>query len=447
MNMKDRITHAWNAFMGKDKLVYRDYGISSGRPLHKTYGYYNPKSYVSSIYNRIALDASMTTIKHVKVDPDTEDEVEVNSGLNNCLTTEANIDQTHIQLIHDIVYSMFDEGVVAVVPVDISTNPETGFDVLSLRVAKILTWHPKHIEVDLYNEDKGQNERIILAKSNVAIIENPMYSVINDENSTLKRLIRKSQQLDELDRLSASGRLDLLISVPYVVKTETQKKMAENRIRDIENQLARGRNGIAYIDGTEKAHQLNRPVNDQLPETIDRLNTEFHNQLGLTKNILDGTAREEEMRAYYTRTIDPVLDNIVAEFNRKFFTKTSRTRGNKIIHNRDLFKMIPIESISSLGDSLRRNYVATPNEIRKIVGLRRSNDPRADELFNPNIADDKQNIGLGGIPDTSFTERKNEQKKIHEKRDSEEEEKKILEKQTHMTRREREDDKKMRKEN
>jgi len=338
------------------------------------------------------MDVSMTSFKHVKVNLENEDITDLKTGLNNCLTVEANLDQTHIQFIQDLVYSMFDEGVVAVVPIETTISPEVSgsYDINSLRVGKIVNWFPKHVEVKVYNEDTGQNENIILSKRNVAIIENPLYAVVNDENSTLKRLIHKLNQLDDIDALAASSRLDLLISIPYGIKTDQQRQMAERRIADIEAQLASGRNGIAYIDGTEKAMQLNRPVNSQLPETINTLTQQFYNQLGLTKNIFDGTASEAEIRTYYSRTIDPIVDNIVAEFNRKFLTKTARTQGHKIMYYRDMFKLVPVETVANLGDALRRNYIASSNEIRKIIGLRHSDDPRADELFNPNIADSNQ---------------------------------------------------------
>src|SRR5690606_30971175 len=281
---------------------------------------------------------------------------------------------------------------VAVVPVETTLNPGvTGsYDINSLRVGKVVKWFPRHVEVRLYNDNTGQNENIVIEKKNVAILENPLYSVVNDDNSTLKRLIRKLNQLDNVDALAESGRLDLLISVPYSIKTTTQKEMAEKRIKDIEAQLAMGRNGIAYIDGTEKAVQLNRPVNSQLPETIKDLRDEFYNQLGLTDNIFNGTATESQLRTYYSRTIDPIVDHIIAEFKRKFLTKTARTQGQTIVAYRDMFKTVTVESIASLADSLRRNYIASSNEIRKIINLKPSNDPRADELFNPNIADDKQ---------------------------------------------------------
>lgn len=450
MKIKDRIKHAWNAFTEDKRSIGMDYGISSSRPTHRNrVTSINTGSYVSSIYNRIAIDVSMTEFRHVKVNNDNDDEETVRSRLNECLSVESNIDQTHLQLIQDIVYSMFDEGVVAVVPVETTLSPEQsgGYDIVSLRVGKILNWFPKHVEVDLYNEDTGQNERIYLKKSYVAIIENPLYSVVNDENSTLKRLIRKLHQLDTVDAITASNRLDLMISVPYGIKTETQRKMAERRIKDIEDQLASGKNGIAYIDGTEKMQQLNRPVNSQLSENIDKLTQEFYNQLGLTQNVFNGTAKEEELRTYNSRTIDPIVSSIVAEFTRKFFTKTARTQGHKIKYYRDMFKLIPIESIANLGDSFKRNEIASSNELRKIIGLRRSNDPRADLLFNPNMPVDKQKNETGGsIIDTGLAERNKERKRLEKKAEEELEEQEIAKHQTHMTNRERKEDKKRRKE-
>lgn len=400
MNIKDRIKHAWNAFTDTSYMRI-EYGHSSSRPTHKAVRHFNVSSFVSSIYNRIAIDVSMTDFKHVKINPKNEDIEDMKTGLNNCLTTEANIDQTHIQFFQDLVYSMFDEGVVAAVPVETSISPNKtgGYDIHSIRVGKIVKWFPRHVEVRLYNDQTGQNEDIILPKAQVAIIENPLYAVVNDENSTLKRLIRKLNELDDIDSLAASGRLDILISVPYAIKTEHQRQMAESRIKDIEAQLAAGRNGIAYIDGTEKITQLNRPANSQLPETIEKLTLQFYNQLGLTENIFNGTASEGELRTYYTRTIDPIVENIVAEFKRKFLTKTARTQGQTITFYRDMFKMVPVETVASLGDAFRRNSIATSNELRKIIGLRPSNDPRADELYNPNIADKNQSIQGQGKTD------------------------------------------------
>lgn len=394
--MTDRIKHAWNAFNNKQASL-QNYGYSSSRPTHRqNLFFFNTSSYVSSIYNRIAMDVSMTSFKHVKINPENEDVIDMKTGLNQCLSVEANIDQTHIQFFQDLVYSMFDEGVVAVVPVDTTVDPSLSgaFDIDSLRVGKVVSWFPKHVEVNLYNENTGQHERVFVEKRNTAIIENPLYAVVNDENSTLKRLVRK---LNLLDNEEDAGRLDLLVSVPFPVKTETQKQMAEKRIADIEAQLITGRHGIAYIDGTEKVMQLNRPVNSQLPEQINSLSQQFYNQLGLTANVFNGTASESELRIYYSRTIDPIVENIIAEFTRKFLTKTARTQGQAITAYRDLFKIVPIEQIAQLGDTFRRNSIASSNELRKLIGLRPSNDPKADELFNPNIADKNQNKGTGSI--------------------------------------------------
>ena len=392
MRITDRIKHAWNAFTNSTQITSWDYGPSTSRPNYKSHTPFNTTSHVASIYNRIAIDVSMTNFKHVKINPENEDMADMDSGLNNCLRTEANIDQTHIQFFQDLVYSMFDEGVVAVVPVETSISPRnTGsYDIHSLRVGRIVNWFPKHVLVELYNETSGIYEQVTLEKKLVAIIENPLYSVINDENSTLKRLIIKMNQLDDVDQTAASGRLDLLISIPYGIKTETQKKMAEERILNIEKQLATGRNGIAYIDQTEKVTQLNRPANDQLLESITELRQDFYNQLGLTQTIFDGSATEAELRNYYTRSIDPIVENITAEMNRKFLTKTGRTQGQKIVYYRDMFDMVPVETIAGLGDTFRRNAIMTSNELRHVIGLRPSDDPRADELFNPNIADKNQ---------------------------------------------------------
>lgn len=441
MKIKDRIIHAWNAFT-EDNRGMHDFGRASGRPIHKSSSPFKPSSYVSSIYNRIAMDVSMTNIRHVVVNPENDDEVNFDSRLNECLSVEANIDQTHIQFVQDLVYSMFDEGVVAIVPVDTTISPSKtgGFDITSMRVGKIINWFPKHVEIELYNENTGNSEQVRLEKKFVAIIENPLFAVVNDANSTLQRLVKKLQQMDDVDELASSSRLDVMISVPYSIKTNKQREMAEQRIKDIEAQLSSGKNGIAYIDGTEKVQQMNRPVNSQLPESVQVLKQEFYNQLGLTENIFNGTAKEEEMRAYYTRTIDPIIDGIVAELNRKFLTKTARTRGHKITYYRDMFKMVPLESIATLGDTFRRNAIGTSNELRKIVGWRPSDDPRADELFNPNIADDKQDPGgVQRVLDSpGQREAKAEQRSIERKQQRDQEEEELLKDKTHMTRKERE---------
>lgn len=392
MKLKERIQHAWNSFRNADTNSL-DYGYSSWSPTFKTVKSYSSTSFVSSVYNRIAIDVSMATLKHVKVNLDNEDEEVINSGLNYCLNTEANIDQSHIAFIHDLTYSMFDEGSIAVVPVDTSISPDKsgGYDIKTMRVGKVTQWYPNHVRVNLYNDRTGQNEDIIIQKSNVALIENPLYAVMNGENSTLKRLVAKMKQLDISEELASSGKMDLIIQVPFGIKTNTQKRMAEDRIKALEQQLSMGKHGIAYMDATEKVTQLNRPIESQLPATIEALKDEFYNQLGLTETIFNGTAKEEELRIYYSRTIDPIIKNIIAELERKFLTKTARTQGHAIHYNRDMFKFVTIERLSSLGDTVRRNSIMTSNELRKILGLGHSDDPRADELFNPNIADKNQN--------------------------------------------------------
>lgn len=393
MKIIDRIQHAWTVFRNDGKEL-RDFGSSSGHPAHKVTTSYNSSNFSSTVFNRIAIDVSMAKLKHVKVDAKTEDVKTMETGLNNCLTLEANIDQTHIQFLHDMVYSMFDEGVVAVVPTETTISPEisNGYDIDAMRVGRILRWYPKHVTVRLYNQETGQNEDVTLEKKMVAIIENPLYAVVNGENSILKRLISKINLLDQEDAAGSGGRLDLIIHVPYGIKTNLQKAMAEERIKAVEEQLRVGRHGIAYMDATEKMTQLNRPVNAQLPEEVEKLMKQFYNQLGMTETIFNGTASEEELRLYYSRTIDPILENIIAEFNRKFLTKTGRTQGQEIKYYRDMFKFVTVEMLSTLGDTVRRNSILSSNEMRGILGFRPSDDPRADELFNPNIADKNQNI-------------------------------------------------------
>ena len=334
----------------------------------------------------------MAKLRHVKVNPKNEDVTEMKSGLNNCFDVEANIDQTGIQFMHDLVYSMFDEGCIAVVPVEtsISPNKTDSYSIDTMRVGKVVQWFPRDVRVNLYNEDTGQNEDILLPKKMVAIIENPLYSVMNAENSTLKRLINKINQLDRLDTISASGRLDLIMQLPHGIKSDLQKQMADEKVKEFERQLEMGKHGITYIDGVEKIHQLNRPLESQLPASIAELKDEFYNQLGLTKTIFNGTATEEELRIYYSRTIDPIIEHIIAEFERKFLTKTGRAQGQQIQYYRDMFKFVTVEMITSLGDTVRRNQIMTSNEMRKILGLRPSSDPNADLLENPNIADKNQ---------------------------------------------------------
>lgn len=393
MKVRERIQHAWNAFTGRDTDPSK-VSIFSGstRPQYRGLATHSTSSFAGAVFNRIAIDVATTTFNHVKIDAETEDRKTMDSGLNYCLTTEANLDQSASAFIQDLVYSMFDEGVVAVVPVDTTLSPNVtgGYDVNTLRVGKIVKWYPEHVKVKLYNEKKGTDQEVYLPKKATAIIENPLYPVTNGENSVLQRLIRKIAQLDDFDQRASSGQLDLIIQLPYSMKTETQKTNAKERIKDIEDQLNSNRHGVAYIDGTEKVVQLNRPANDQLPSTIESLTQMFYDQLGLTANIVSGTASEAEVRTYYSRTIDPIIEFILEEFNRKFLTKTARTQGHTIEAYRDMFKFVSINALADMSDKFRRNSILTANEIRRIMKLKTHNDPRANELYNPNMPDDKQ---------------------------------------------------------
>ena len=401
MKLKDRLQHAWNAFTAKEAESWNiSTGSSSYNPAHRSLRRYSNSSYVSAIFNRIALDVAATQIQHVKINATNDDRTYIESGLINCLTVEANIDQTGMQFIQDIVYSMFDEGVVAVVPVDTTISPTVSgsYEIDTMRVGKITQWYPKHVEVNIYNEKTGMEERITLPKSMIAIIENPLYAVINDENATLTRLINKMAMMDDVDAVLSSGKLDLIIKLPYAVKTELQKTQAEERIKGIEDQLSKGKHGVVYTDAAENVQQLNRPINNRLIEDVQYLSQQFHNQLGLTENVFNGTASESELRGYYTRTVDAIINAILAEFNRKFLTKTARTQGQKFEAYRDPFTLVPVEQIATIADTFRRNSILTSNEIRKIVGYKPSNAPEADKLYNPNIAESS----MGAKPSTSL---------------------------------------------
>lgn len=403
MKLNERIQHAWNAFKGdkaNNKEVW-EYGAGSGSPTHKTYRRYSSSSFSAAIFNRIAMDASMTAIEHVKIDEKTDNRTPVKSGLQNCLSVEANIDQSGIQFIQDIVYSMFDEGAVAVVPVDTTLDPSItgGYDINTMRVGKITQWYPKHVRIRLYNEETGMEEEVTLAKSTVAIIENPLYAVVNGPNATLTRLLAKMAMMDDLDELIASGKLDLIIQLPHAVKSKLQLAQADERVDKIEQQLKKGKRGIVYIDETEKITQLNRPINNKILEDVQFLSQQFYNQLGLTENIFNGTASESEMRGYYTRTIDPIVSNITAEFIRKFITKTARSQGQTLEIYRDPFTLVPIEQIAQIADTFKRNEILTSNEVRKIVRFKPNNSPGADVLINPNIA----NVNQQAKPNGSLT--------------------------------------------
>lgn len=387
-----RLKHAWDAFTNKDPTRYyqnQNLGPSySIRPDRSRLTRRNERSIITSVFNRIALDASAINITHCKIDENNRLIETMNSGLNNCLNIEANIDQTGRAFIQDVVLSMLDEGCVAIVPVDTTLDPKTteSYDILSLRTGKILDWYPNHIRVKVYNEKTGHKEELILPKKMVAIVENPLYAVINEPNSTMQRLIRKLNLLDAIDEQSGAGKLDLIIQLPYTIKSPTRKQQAEDRRKDIEMQLAGSKYGIAYADATEKITQLNRSVDNNLMKQIEYLTSMLHSQLGITQSILDGTADDKTMLNYYSRSIEPIVAAIVDEMKRKFLSKTARSRSQSIMFFRDPFKLVPVNDLAEIADKLTRNEILASNEIRQIIGFRPSSDPKADQLINSNIS-------------------------------------------------------------
>ena len=390
MGLRDRLQHAWNAFFNRDPTSnYRTNEISySYRPDRPRLSRGNERSIVTAIYNRIALDVASIDIKHCKLDENGRYVKDMKSGLNECLTVEANMDQTARAFIQDVVISMLDEGVVAVVPVDTTLNPKTtgSYDITSMRTGKILEWSATSVKIKVYNDRTGQKEDIILPKSMVGIIENPLYSVINEPNSTMQRLIRKLNLLDSIDEQSGAGKLDLIIQLPYIIKTDARRQQAEQRRKEIEMQLAGSKYGIAYTDGTERVTQLNRPVENNLMKQIEYLTSMLYSQLGFHQTILDGTADEKTMLNYTNRTIEPIASAIVDELKRKFLTKTARTQGQSIEFFRNPFRLVPINNIADIADKFTRNEILTSNEIRQIIGMKPSDDPKADQLVNSNIA-------------------------------------------------------------
>lgn len=382
-----RARNAWNAFMNRDPTRY-DYGFGTTfRPDRPYFTNGAEKTIVNSVYNRIALDVASIDLQHVRVDENGRFVEEMDSYLNYCLTQEANIDQTARAFLFDIALSMMDEGVVAVVPVvtDADPNITGGFDIQSLRTAKILEWYPEHVRVRLYNDRTGRKEELVLNKSYVAIMENPFYSVMNEPNSTMKRLIRKLSLLDSVDEQSSAGKLDMIIQLPYIIKTEARRDQAEKRRKEIEMQLAGSKYGIAYTDGTEKITQLNRPVENNLMKQVEYLNEMLYSQLGITTGIMDGTADETTMLNYNNRTIEPFISTIVDEMSRKFLTKTARTQKQRIMFFRDPFKLVPVSQLAEIADKMTRNEIMTSNEIRQIAGMKPADDPNADELRNKNL--------------------------------------------------------------
>lgn len=394
--ISSRFRSAWNAFFSRDPTRNFEPGTMSYtyRPDRIRFSRGNERSIVTSVYNRIALDVSAITIQHVRLDEDGRFLSTIDSGLNNCLSLEANIDQTGRAFIQDVVISMFDEGCVALVPVDTTDDPEkTGsYEINTMRTGKILEWYPRHVKVRVYNDRTGRKEDVILSKETVAIIENPLYAVVNEPNSTMQRLIRKLNLLDAIDEQSGSGKLDLIIQLPYVIKSEARRQQAENRRKDIENQLAGSKYGIAYTDGTERITQLNRPIENNLMKQIEFLTTMLYSQLGITQSVMDGSADEKTMLNYNNRTIEPIVSAIVDAMKRTFLTKTARSQKQSIMFFRDPFRLVPVADLAEIADKFTRNEIMSSNEIRQIIGMKPSSDPKADELRNANISQSKEEI-------------------------------------------------------
>lgn len=395
MGVLDRIKHGWNAFVeneannGEFQMRYPDtfgasYGLRPDRPRVRISG---EGSIISAIYTRLGVDVASVFIRHIRRDENGRYLEQVNSGLNECLTVEANLDQAATAFRQDMAMSLFDKGVIAVVPVDTTINPRYtgGYDIRTLRVGEVVGWFPEHVRVRLWNQKKGLHEELILPKRIVAIVENPLYAVMNEPNSILQRLIRKLQLLDQVDEVSASGKLDLIVQLPYVIKTEERRLQAEQRRQDVEEQLAKGKYGIAYTDGAEKITQLNRPAENNMLKQIEYLMDQLYSQLGLSKAIFDGTADEATMLNYYNRTIEPVLRAICEALNRTFVTKTARTQGQMIDFARDPFKLVPISQLAEIADKFTRNEILSSNEFRGIIGFKPAEDPKADELRNSNL--------------------------------------------------------------
>ena len=385
-----RLKHGWNAFTGNRDPTFQRYDTGPGysiRPDRPRFTRGNERSIVTSVFNRIALDVAAIKIQHCDLDEQDRFISVRNSKLNNCLNLEANLDQTGRAFIQDVVMSMFDEGVVAIVPVDTTIDPRiTGsFDILSMRTGKIVEWFPQYVKVNVYNEATGRKEDVILPKRSVCIIENPLYAIVNEPNSTLQRLIRKLNLLDTIDEQSGSGKLDLIVQLPYIIKTDARRAQAEQRRKDIETQLAGSKFGIAYTDGTERITQLNRPVENNLMKQIEYLTSMLYSQLGITQAILDGTADEKAMLNYYNRTIEPIVAAIVDGMKRTFLTKTARAQRQSIVYFRDPFKLVTVGDLAASADTFTRNEILTSNEFRQIIGMKPSSDPKADQLVNSNI--------------------------------------------------------------
>ena len=398
MGIRDRLQHAWNAFVYNDNNYVDPQnlgGLSTFKPDRVHFSRGVERSIVTSVYNRLALDVSSIAIKHVRLDENGRFKEEVDSGLQNCLNVEANIDQTGRAFLQDVVMSMLDEGCVAIVPVDTTIDPAKSgsYEINTMRTGKILEWYPAHVRVRVYNDKKGIHEEVVLPKSAVAIIENPLYAVINEPNSTMQRLIRKLNLLDVVDEQTSSGKLDLIIQLPYVIKTDARRKQAEERRKDIEMQLSGSKYGIAYTDGTERITQLNRPAENNLMKQVEYLTSMLYSQLGLTQSIMDGSADDKTMLNYYNRTVEPILAAITDEIKRKFLTKTARAQKQTVMYFRDPFKLTPVVDLAEIADKFTRNEIMTSNEIRQIVGMKPATDPSADELRNKNLNQSNEEVG------------------------------------------------------
>lgn len=393
--------HAWNAFSNWEQRspnLSQQYGLTqSFRPDRNSLRITNERSIIASILTRMAMDVASIDLLHVRLDEDKRFLEEIDSGLNNCLTVEANLDQAARAFRQDIAQTLFDEGVAAIVPVDTTLNPNVtgGYDILTLRVGKITEWMPKHIKVDLYNEEKGKRQQIVIPKKMAAIVENPLYSVMNEPNSTLQRLIRALNTMDTMDEKNAQGKLDLIIQLPYTIKSEARQQQAEKRRKDIEFQLTGSKYGIAYTDATEKVTQLNRPVENNLLQKVEYLTKMLYSQLGLTEEIMSGTADERAMLNYNNRTIEPVVTAIVEAMRRTFLTKTARSQRQSIVATRNPFRLVPVDQIAEIADKFTRNEIMTANEIRSVIGMRPADDPKADELRNSNMPQEEDS-GLVG---------------------------------------------------
>jgi hypothetical protein len=400
MPIVDRIKHAWNAFVGAEQ--YPQMNFSQGpssfgtRPDRQRMTFGNERSIISSIYNRLGLDSAAIDILHVRLDEQKRFQETLESGLNNCLTIEANLDQAARAFKLDVFLTLFDRGTVAIVPVDTTLDPNLSgsFDIKTMRVGHVVTWFPEHVRVSLYNERRGIREEITLEKKYVAIVENPLYAVMNQPNSTLQRLIRKLNMLDSMDEQVSSGKLDMIIQLPYVIKSEARKADANRRRGEIEEQLRGSKYGIAYTDGTEKITQLNRPVENNLLTQIQYLTDKLYAELGLTPDVMNGSANEATMKNYHTRTVEPLVNAVVEEMRRKFITKTGRSQGQSIMSFRDPFKLVPINELADIADKFARNEILSANEIRQIIGVKPSTDPKADQLINSNMPQGSTDPGI-----------------------------------------------------